>query len=68
MTKSEARAARKIAAAVGATWTAERREDGGLEIVRPRTAAQERKHERAMARWAKWHDELNGAPQGECDR
>lgn len=55
MTKGEARKARKAARAAGQTFTIERREDSGLEIVAERTPAQERKHERTMERWARRH-------------
>jgi len=35
------------------SWTTERNDETGqLEIVRPRTPRQERRHERAMERWA----------------
>lgn len=52
--KSERRKARKLAASEGRPWSAEQRTDGaGYEVVRGRTPAQERKHERAMERWAR---------------
>lgn len=35
---------------------------------RPRTADEERAHERGMERWARGHDDLNGAPEGDGDR
>ena len=53
MTKSELRKERKAARAAGQAWNIERREDGGLEIVRERTPAQERLHENRMERWAR---------------
>jgi hypothetical protein len=68
MGKGEQRKARKAARAAGQSFSVERREDGGLEMVAARTAAQERKHERAMYRWAERYDTLNGAPEGDYDR
>ena len=53
MTKGEARKARKAAREAGQDYTVERRPDGGLEIVQTRTVSQERRHERAMERWAR---------------
>jgi hypothetical protein len=51
--KGEARQARKAAVAAGRSWNVETRAGGGLEVVRERTAAQERRHARAMERWAR---------------
>lgn len=68
MTKGELRKARKQARAEGRAWNIESSASGGLEIVRERTEAEERKHERAMNRWACRYDELNGAPEGDSDR
>ncbi len=68
MTKGEQRKARKAARAAGQTFNIERRADGGLEFVAERTAAQERRHDRAMHRWARRYEALNGAPEGDWDR
>ena len=67
-TKGETRAARKAAVAAGRPWTAEPNEHGGgYTQVFERTPAEERRHARAMERWARWHDECNGAPESEED-
>lgn len=68
MTKSELRAARKAAAAAGRPWNVETAAGGGLEDVRERTPVQERRHARAMERWARGYDARNGAPEGDGDR
>jgi hypothetical protein len=51
--KGEARKARKAARETGVSMSVERRDDGGLEIVRTRTHRQERQHEARMDRWAR---------------
>jgi hypothetical protein len=62
MTKGELRKARKAAAAAGkdwrtaGEWTAEALPEGGYSQVRTRSAAAERRHERAMERWARRMD------------
>jgi len=53
VTKGELRAARKAAKAAGQPWNVELAPDGLLQQVHERTAAQERKHERDMERWAR---------------
>ena len=53
MTKGEQRAVRKAAAAAGQGWTVERRPDGGLEMVRHHTEAEESRHAARMERWAR---------------
>jgi hypothetical protein len=54
--KGELRKARKAAKAAGQSWTVEVGPDGGFQQVQERTAAQERKHERAMERWGRRMD------------
>jgi hypothetical protein len=51
MTKGELRKLRKSGAV--RDWNIERTQDGGAEIVRTRTARQERKHYERMERWAR---------------
>lgn len=51
-TKGQIRAERKAARAAGQPWNVEMAEAGGLEIVRSRTQAQERRHAGAMNRQA----------------
>ena len=65
MTKSEMRKIRKDARESGKVVEFE---DGRLELVTPRTQHEEAAHQRAMAKWARRYDELNGAPEGEWDR
>ena len=38
------------------------------QTERTRTPAQERAHERRMAKWAKEYDQLNGGPESDDDR
>ena len=52
-TKGELRRARKAARAAGQGWNVELSMDGHYEMVRERTPAQERRHERTMDRWAR---------------
>ena len=53
MTKGELRKMRKANTEAGRAWNIETSASGHLETVRERTPAQERKHERAMDRWAR---------------
>lgn len=53
MSKGELRKARKVAQAAGQKWTVELDERGMPVQVRERTPAEERRHERAMERWAR---------------
>ena len=55
-TKSEARARRKANRAASRPWNIETSPTGRLEIVTERTPAEERAHERRMARWARRMD------------
>ena len=68
MSKGELRKTRKAVKAAGRAWNVEQCENGGLRQVRERTPAEERAHSRAMARWVRRYDELNGAPEGDWDR
>jgi hypothetical protein len=68
MTKGERRKLRKADRAAGRTFNIERRAGGGLELVAERTPAEERRHERAMHRWARRYEARNGAPEGWWDR
>ena len=52
MTKGDLRRLRKAARAAGRPWSVEAGESGP-EIVYERTPAEERRHERAMERWAR---------------
>lgn len=65
-TKGELRKQRKALAQQG--YTFERGANGQLEVVRPRSPVQERRHADRMARWAKRYYDLNGAPEGPEDR
>lgn len=67
MTKSELRKARRQAHAAGRDWSAIQ-EGGRLSIIEPRTPRAERRHARAMWRWAARYEQLNGAPEGPEDR
>ena len=42
--------------------------DWNLDGTRTRTATEERRHERSMAKWARHYDSLNGAPESGDDR
>ncbi len=53
MTKGELRAQRKARQAAGQSWNVELNDNGQPEQVRPRTRSQERRHARAMDRWAR---------------
>jgi hypothetical protein len=57
MTKGELRKARKQAKENGQNWNIELDENGHPQQVRERTKAQERKHQDAMYRWARWNYE-----------
>jgi len=52
--KGELRAARKAAKAAGRSWNVEATETGGFRQVYERTPTQERKHARAMERYARF--------------
>ena len=67
MTKGELRRARKDAAASGQGWQVDI-ESGRPVMVRTRTRREEAAHQRAMNRWARRYDALNGAPEGIDDR
>lgn len=67
MTKGELRKRRKDAVARGLPWQAVQ-EDGQVLQVRARTRREEARHQRAMYRWARQYDALNGAPESDLDR
>lgn len=65
MTKGERRKARKAAAREGRPLTDELALDRGREPVE---FSETRRGYEARHKWARWYDELNGAPENDWDR